>query len=1130
MLFFITLPKTIQLQQVHNSGRRWLNFFALFLLPIVLGAWQLSAQEQRYGYPLMQYYSPKSYNASDQNWCVLQDATGMLYFGNTDKGVLVYDGARWSNIRLETSQLVRDLAKGETGIIYVGTIGDFGRLVPTSQGELRYESLLPTVRGELPDFQDIYKVHALNGRIFFCAKGCYFIYDEQRQDTRVFSFPNDKNFLTFRVGDELVAGVDGTNLLFCTDSLFRQDTIIYPPGMARAGSSGRQLYGAVAISPDTLLLGYSPGGVFIYDRKKSAIVEPSAPFAPNVQKIIAQGANIYTMHRLRNGNVAVGLIFSDDVCYAEFTPDGRDVQTLGITSGLHDSFVMEFTETSDGTLWLTHNVGLTSIEANAPFRAFTELHGLNSVVLSLHEHRGTLYVGSMNGLFRVQIEGGHARLVQVPGIYVPVWQMVSYTDPYDKREVLLVQGMTDTYQVDGERGYSLPMRVSDPATGEYVNPVRLAAYGGYVICPLATDPRVVALGMQSGVKFLRRLPNNAWFEEKVEIHPPITAEVRDIAQDGDSTIWLSTFSSGVYLMEKQRDGSYRTRQITERQGIPSLRQNMVTILNGKPYITTQKGFMVYDRQADTLLPASLPITPNLGAATAIARGETWAMQRFDDELGLNLVEYYKNIHDTTSPRSQQVFKRLPSRWLDAIAFDQKGTLWLGFANELFSYRSHIPMPQDSNFRAIIRSVMDLKNDSTLFAGVFHTTDAQGRIRILMEQPEEMVLKLPYSQNSLYFQFGANAYSSVPTEYSVILENNDAQWSKWENRAEATYTNLREGSYTLKVRAKNAYGQISEEAHYTIVIKPPFYRTIWAYIAYIILFSLLVWGLVQLNSRRILAEKRRLEKVVKERTAEVVKQKEQIEQQNNEIVSSITYASKIQQAILPRQATIQSIFPEHLLLYLPRNVVSGDFYWMIQIGDKKVCCIADCTGHGVPGGFMSMLGSTFLHQVVRSVDMLDTAEILNLVRELVISSLHQTDDVMSNKDGMDCALFIIDESTGMLQYSGANNPLIHIRDGEMTELKPDRMPIGIYIRAGVPFTSQTIQLQKGDMLYAFSDGYQDQFGGLKNRKFMIKNLRALLLEIYKEPVEVQNEIVAERFAEWKGEHPQTDDVILFGIRI
>ncbi|MFO8022484.1 MAG: SpoIIE family protein phosphatase, partial [Perlabentimonas sp.] len=274
----------------------------------------------------------------------------------------------------------------------------------------------------------------------------------------------------------------------------------------------------------------------------------------------------------------------------------------------------------------------------------------------------------------------------------------------------------------------------------------------------------------------------------------------------------------------------------------------------------------------------------------------------------------------------------------------------------------------------------------------------------------------------------------------------------------------------------------------------------------------------------------LEKVVKERTAEVVAQKEEIAQQNEEIRSSINYASRIQSALLTPKETIDEMYDDYFILFLPRDIVSGDFYWHAQAGNRKICVVADCTGHGVPGGFMSMLGIGFLTQIMTKGSHFTAAEILNQLRDMIIESLHQTGKPGESKDGMDLALYIIDTDKGIVEFAGANNPLVLIRDNEIIQYKPDKMPIGIHVKCDTSFTNHIFEYKKGDVIYTFSDGYPDQFGGPTQRKFMIKRLKELLLEIHQKPMEEQKEILHKTLLEWEGEEDRIDDVVLMGLRL
>jgi serine phosphatase RsbU (regulator of sigma subunit) len=282
-------------------------------------------------------------------------------------------------------------------------------------------------------------------------------------------------------------------------------------------------------------------------------------------------------------------------------------------------------------------------------------------------------------------------------------------------------------------------------------------------------------------------------------------------------------------------------------------------------------------------------------------------------------------------------------------------------------------------------------------------------------------------------------------------------------------------------------------------------------------------IIKIRERKLLRDKKILEQKVKERTIEIQKQKE-------EITDSINYASRIQQAVHPPQNYFDNTFSDHFILYLPRDIVSGDFYWIAEDKDKLYFTAADCTGHGVPGAFMSMLGISSLNEIFSNKnDNLTAGRILNLLREKIKFSLHQTGKDSETKDGMDMALCVLHKKKKILEYAGAYNPLYLIRDGELQEYKADRMPIGIYLVEKSSFTNNKIKIKKGDVIYIFSDGYADQFGGPAQTKFKTVNIKKLLLEINNKPMNEQKQILVDRFNKWKGKLNQIDDVIFIGIR-
>lgn len=259
----------------------------------------------------------------------------------------------------------------------------------------------------------------------------------------------------------------------------------------------------------------------------------------------------------------------------------------------------------------------------------------------------------------------------------------------------------------------------------------------------------------------------------------------------------------------------------------------------------------------------------------------------------------------------------------------------------------------------------------------------------------------------------------------------------------------------------------------------------------------------------------------------VEQEQMIKLQAEKISSSIRYASNIQAAVLPNLNYISEILPHNMMLYLPRDVVSGDFYWIKKVGESIVIAIADCTGHGVPGAFMSMLGVAFLNEIVKP-EKLVANEILNELRNYVINTLSNSQD--SRADGMDMALCIIEPTKKVIQYAGAYNPFVLINKLGITEIKADRMPIGRYVNQHKPFTLHEIPYTEGDVVYLFSDGYHDQIGGPNLQKYGSKNFKELLLSIHEKSFDEQKNILNETLDNWTSTFNRIDDIIVMGFRL
>ncbi len=277
-------------------------------------------------------------------------------------------------------------------------------------------------------------------------------------------------------------------------------------------------------------------------------------------------------------------------------------------------------------------------------------------------------------------------------------------------------------------------------------------------------------------------------------------------------------------------------------------------------------------------------------------------------------------------------------------------------------------------------------------------------------------------------------------------------------------------------------------------------------------------------------KNQLEKIVKERTAEVVEQKHLIEEKHKEITDSINYAERIQRSFLATKELLNENLKDHFVFFQPKDVVSGDFYWADKLSNGSfVLATADSTGHGVPGSIMSILNISSLENTVKE-GVTEPAEILNHTRAKIIERLKKDGSAEGGKDGMDCSLISFDFKCNKLTYAAANNPIWIVREKELLEFAPDKMPVGKHDKDTIPFTQHAIELQKGDVVYALTDGMPDQFGGPKGKKFMYKNLKELLIRIAGLPMVEQQETLRSAFNSWKGTLEQVDDVCLIGVRI
>lgn len=391
-------------------------------------------------------------------------------------------------------------------------------------------------------------------------------------------------------------------------------------------------------------------------------------------------------------------------------------------------------------------------------------------------------------------------------------------------------------------------------------------------------------------------------------------------------------------------------------------------------------------------------------------------------------------------------------------------------------------------------------------------------------PENLIL--PYDENHLTFQFiGVNFKAPAKTLYQWKLEGLDKSWSPPSPMQEAVYTNIPPGEYTFMVKSSNIDGIWNKEpTAFHFVITAPFYKT-WTFIILCaIAIILLLVSIVKMREKNLKERQEELENKIDIAT-------EELQVKNKQITDSIRYAQRIQNAILLTEEEVEKMFPKSFIFFQPKDIVSGDFYWFHEQGNFIYFAAADCTGHGVPGAFMSIVCHNLLEDNTIINPGISPEKLLDLVNISLSKTLRQNENT-AIKDGMDICLCRINRTTNQLHYSGANNALyIYSEDGELNEIAADMAPIGsINTKQEINFTVKEINLNEGDTLYLFSDGFVDQFGGKNKKKFKYKRFRQMLFESSKLSPKTQHNYIQDCFTTWKGDFRQIDDILLIGIKI
>ncbi len=461
---------------------------------------------------------------------------------------------------------------------------------------------------------------------------------------------------------------------------------------------------------------------------------------------------------------------------------------------------------------------------------------------------------------------------------------------------------------------------------------------------------------------------------------------------------------------------------------------------------------------------------------------------------------------------------------NGLFLDENGLLWVGTYHGISSFNIKAQKEEEYSPRCYLEKILLNGEEIEIYPGQ----------------------KFKYNENNFIFELSGLFFSderSIEYEFYLRGLRDDYNFINRGNEYRAYYTNNPPGKYEFVYRARGKDNVWSYSQSYRFEIRKPFWETWWFRMAALLVIVFLVNMLYKMRLRQIQRQKKILEAQVRERTIDLENankeiqaqrdlaenQRDQIAMQKKEITDSIHYAERIQRSLLPAAAKVKDHLSDYFVLFKPRDIVSGDFYWTTELDDYLILVAADCTGHGVPGAFMSMLGISFLNEIVNKNKVHEAHEILNQLRRHIIEALQQKDGVEGAKDGMDMALCVINKKDKTLEFAGANNPLYYIRKGMLEHIRGDKMPVAIHVKMP-PFRKHTVKLQKGDVFYMFSDGFADQFGGPEGRKFKYKPFKDLLLNIHTKPMEEQKKILDISFEEWKGNMEQIDDMVIFGFKI
>ncbi len=794
-------------------------------------------------------------------------------------------------------------------------------------------------------------------------------------------------------------------------------------------------------------------------------------------------------------------------------------------NGLKDNKVRRIIVDREGNVLVGTNENGLMIYKGEQFVGYSNKDGLlnDQVWAVLEDHQGKYWMGTNDGV----------------SIYDPLpmngnWQYTYTTEnglPHNQVRFIKEDGNHNVWIATWGGGIiEIPGGVGQPV---YDFGINYNIVQGFVSGLDIDQNNDLWIGTIDGLVYYNSVTGNAAritqsIDEKGEKTGIVGNDISCVYVDQDNQIWVGSRGKGITKVIKGEHLKFEEIK-TEHKFTPS---TFYQANDGKLWIGTEGyGIIVLenDQVVQNYRAKEGLLSDFVSTIDQDANGDYWigtniGLTRIDAKDGS--YRYYSQKEGFTGVETKP----------NASFIDQLGRIWYGTVS------------------GVMVNTIDEEKVNVLEPN----THITGFMVNLENRPIESGVVLSYTEKDIRFDFSSICLSNPEAvRYKFMLEGADEDWRPVTDESFARYSPLPPGEYTFKLIGINNYGiENTEPITFHFVIEPPFWQRTWFFVVCGLVLTLSFFGYTKLRERRLKQEKKILEEKVQERTAEVVQQKEEIEHQkeelsekNKDIMDSIRYAERIQRAILPIESKMNEHLEDVFVLFNPKDIVSGDFYWFHKKEHKVYFSAIDCTGHGVPGAFVSIIGNNGLNRAVNEYKLSRPSEIMDKLNEFV-EDVFKQEGGDTVKDGMDMALCCLNKENNTLEYAGANNPIYIIRDKEkeadfhydkmiegdsknLYEIRADRQPIGSFDERKL-FHNHELQLSSGDCVYLFSDGYADQFGGPKGKKFKYTTLKKLLMEICDQPMANQKVYLNDTLAKWMNDGGQSveqiDDVLLVGVRV